>query len=230
MNKANIARAFLAAPALLLVAYLISLPVYYLALTCGGGRYAFYIESGYVAAFAAAGFFGLRPVNRIIRDDGSGDTYLLCSLILVLAILSVFQGTERYAAAQPEPLTPAGLNYRFVSDFRSDLTRDGLKDFMKFSSVYICTYAAAFSMSLAMLCRTKWNRYLPELISAVRRYSVRIKRPECGDSSGPANAAHAAGQTSQEKSEEAIRKDMRKRLYAEFEISSDRKEKQNRLI
>ena len=57
MKKRNIAGAFLAAPAILLAAYLISLPVYFIALSWCDGRYAFFIETAYIVSFAAAGFF-----------------------------------------------------------------------------------------------------------------------------------------------------------------------------
>ncbi len=223
MNKTNIARAFLVVPIVLLITYLVSLPVYYFAVNWHDGQYVFCIENGYVAASAAAGFFGLRPLNGIIRDDGSGDSYLLCSLVLVIMILVIFRGEEMYSILLADLLYPDSVRYQQGSDFRNGLTSESFAALMKFSSIYICTYTASFCMSFAMFCRTKWNRYVPELLAAVRRRFFAEARKDDTGSFGAENGAYAAGQNSGEKSEETIRRNMREQLYAEFEVSPQRK-------
>ena len=248
MKKRNIAGAFLAAPAILLAAYLISLPVYFIALSWCDGRYAFFIETAYIVSFAAAGFFGLRPWNRVLRDDGSGDTYLLCSLFLVLLILALFRENEKYAMPLAGLLYPEDLRYRPEPDFPSGSAAENLRNLVRYSAVSICTYTASFCMSFTLLCRTKWNQYVPVGIAALRRYFGREKAAEqweeaktSENASGPESTAYAAGsasgnqkkeinemseekrkaETDEETREEGIRRNMRKQLFEEFSFSPD---------
>ena len=249
MKKRNIAGAFLAAPAILLAAYLISLPVYFIALSWCDGRYAFFIETAYIVSFAAAGFFGLRPLNRLLRDDGSGDTYLLCSLFLVLLILALFRENEKYAMPLAGLLYPEDLRYRPEPDFLSGSAAENLRNLARYSAISICTYTASFCMSFALLCRTKWNQYVPAGIAALRRYFGREKAAEqweeaktSENASGPESTAYTAGSASGNqkkeikemseekrkeesdgaKREETIRRNMRKQLFEEFSFSLDR--------
>ena len=249
MKKRNIAGAFLAAPAILLAAYLISLPVSFIALSWYDGRYAFLIETAYIVSFAAAGFFGLRPLNRLLRDDGSGDTYLLCSLFLVLLILALFRENEKYAMPLAGLLYPEDLRYRPEPDFLSGSAAENLRNLARYSAISICTYTASFCMSFALLCRTKWNQYVPAGIAALRRYFGREKAAEqweeaktSENASGPESTAYTAGSASGNqkkeikemseekrkeesdgaKREETIRRNMRKQLFEEFSFSLDR--------
>ena len=248
MKKRNIAGAFLAAPAILLAAYLISLPVSFIALSWYDGRYAFLIETAYIVSFAAAGFFGLRPLNRLLRDDGSGDTYLLCSLFLVLLILALFRENEKYAMPLAGLLYPEDLRYRPEPDFLSGSAAENLRNLARYSAISICTYTASFCMSFALLCRTKWNQYVPVGIAALRRYFGREKAAEqweeaktSENASGPESTAYTAGsasgnqkkeikemseekrkaETDGETREKRIRRNMRKQLFEEFSFSPD---------
>ena len=185
MKKRNIAGAFLAAPAILLAAYLISLPVSFIALSWYDGRYAFLIETAYIVSFAAAGFFGLRPLNRLLRDDGSGDTYLLCSLFLVLLILALFRENEKYAMPLAGLLYPEDLRYRPEPDFPSGSAAENLRNLARYSAVSICTYTASFCMSFA--------HALPDEVESVRAGGNRRAAPilRTGKSRGTAGRSQS---------------------------------------
>ncbi len=214
MKKTDLCRAFLAAPAVWMTAYLVSLPVYYFALIWCGGRYAFYIENSYIAAFAAAGFFGFRPLSKIIRDDGDGDVCILSSMILVIIILAVFRGKALYGTALAEVLYPDGLIYRSGLSFSGGLTAENLKDLMKFSSIYICTYASAFCMAFAMFGRAKWDEYMPVFAAEIRRL-LGHEEMAAADGCAGEDTADSTG-ASAESRKEKIREELRRKLYAEF--------------
>ena len=75
-------------------------------------------------------------------------------------------------------LYPEDLRYRPEPDFPSGSAAENLRNLVRYSAVSICTYTASFCMSFAMLCRTKWNQYVPAGIAALRRYFGREKAAE----------------------------------------------------
>ena len=68
-------KSLIAAPVMLVIAYLLSLPFYYFALTWQGGSRVSLLENFFVLAWAVVGFVAFRWLDRIFRDDGSGDLY-----------------------------------------------------------------------------------------------------------------------------------------------------------
>lgn len=215
MKKISVIRAFIAAPIILLVGYLVSLPVYYFALTWKEGEFAFYIENGYIVAFGIAGFLGLKGFNRLFRDDGSGDVYLIGSLIAVMAILLVFQGRETYGVELAKLIYPDGLSYKSGLTFQSGLNRENITDLMKFSSIYICTYAASFCMLFAMFCRARCNECVPQYIAGARKY-FGFSRERMEETASGTRETEEHIKPDEERGEEELLKDLRAQLYAEL--------------
>ena len=83
-------KSLIAAPVMLVIAYLLSLPFYYFALTWQGGSRVSLLENFFVLAWAVVGFVAFRWLDRIFRDDGSGDLYLWSSILVVMAIVLFF--------------------------------------------------------------------------------------------------------------------------------------------
>ena len=174
---------------------------------------------------------------------------MVIALFLVLLILALFRENEKYAMPLAGLLYPEDLRYRPEPDFPSGSAAENLRNLVRYSAVSICTYTASFCMSFAMLCRTKWNQYVPVGIAALRRYFGREKAAEqweeaktSENASGPESTAYAAGfasgnqkkeinemseekrkaETDGETREKRIRRNMRKQLFEEFSFSLDR--------
>lgn len=162
------ARSLILAPIVFLIGYLVSLPVYYFGLTWREGMYTFYIENTYISVFAFIGFFGYRWLDRICKDGGEGNLYLCATLLVLFSIIFGFQGKEVYAINIAR-LYPGGLKYKTALSFEDGLTEGSLIDLMKFSSVYICTYAASVCLIFAMFCRARCNVCVPIYIAELKR-------------------------------------------------------------
>ena len=150
-------RSLIVAPVALLIAYLVSLPVYYFGIVWHDGLYSFYVENTYIAVFGLAGFFGIRWFNKICKDDGSGNIYMCSAFLILLVIMFGFNGGETYAVNIAKLLYPEGVTYKSALSFENGLTMEGFTDLMKFSSVYICTYAASCCLVLLLLFRSLLN-------------------------------------------------------------------------
>ncbi len=101
-------KSLIAAPVMLVIAYLLSLPFYYFALTWQGGSRVSLLENFFVLAWAVVGFVAFRWLDRIFRDDGSGDLYLWSSILVVMAIVLFFRGNGSYAVNLGRKLYPEG--------------------------------------------------------------------------------------------------------------------------
>ena len=150
-------RSLIVAPVALLIAYLVSLPVYYFGIVWHDGLYSFYVENTYIAVFGLTGFFGIRWFNKICKDDGSGNIYMCSAFLILLVIMFGFNGGETYAVDIAKLLYPEGVTYKSALSFENGLTMEGFTDLMKFSSVYICTYAASCCLVLLLLFRSLLN-------------------------------------------------------------------------
>ena len=168
-------KSLIAAPVMLVIAYLLSLPFYYFALTWQGGSRVSLLENFFVLAWAVVGFVAFRWLDRIFRDDGSGDLYLWSSILVVMAIVLFFRGNGSYAVNLGRKLYPEGIRYKSMLSFEEGVGWEEFADLMKFSSVYITIYEAAFCFLLAMfITKMKLNYY--EWIDRVKEEDPKEKR------------------------------------------------------
>lgn len=70
------------------------------------------LENFFVLAWAVVGFVAFRWLDRIFRDDGSGDLYLWSSILVVMAIVLFFRGNGSYAVNLGRKLYPEGIRYK----------------------------------------------------------------------------------------------------------------------
>ena len=161
-------KSLIAAPVMLVIAYLLSLPFYYFALTWQGGSRVSLLENFFVLAWAVVGFVAFRWLDRIFRDDGSGDLYLWSSILVVMAIVLFFRGNGSYAVNLGRKLYPEGIRYKSMLSFEEGVGWEEFADLMKFSSVYITIYEAAFCFLLAMFIRSVWNQRMPPYITKMK--------------------------------------------------------------
>lgn len=161
-------KSLIAAPVMLVIAYLLSLPFYYFALTWQGGSRVSLLENFFVLAWAVVGFVAFRWLDRIFRDDGSGDLYLRSSILVVMAIVLFFRGNGSYAVNLGRKLYPEGIRYKSMLSFEEGVGWEEFADLMKFSSVYITIYEAAFCFLLAMFIRSVWNQRMPPYITKMK--------------------------------------------------------------
>ncbi len=163
----------------MIVVYLLSLPFFYFSLTWENGTHSVMLEDIFLGSLTAAGFFGFRWFDRIFRDDGSGDLYLWSAMVIITAILFAFRSNSSYAVDLGSRLYRDGVKYKNMLVFDGGTLWGNLTDLMKFSSVYIITYAAAFCFLLAMFGRSLWNQRMPAYLKKLKldfyEWSDRIK-------------------------------------------------------
>ena len=130
-------------------------------------------------AWAVVGFVAFRWLDRIFRDDGSGDLYLWSSILVVMAIVLFFRGNGSYAVNLGRKLYPEGIRYKSMLSFEEGVGWEEFADLMKFSSVYITIYEAAFCFLLAMFIRSVWNPVSYTHLDVYKRQIVYGPKRKC---------------------------------------------------
>ena len=142
----------------MIAVFLLSLPFFYFALTWENGIHSILLEDLFIGALAVAGFFCYRWLNRIFRDSGSGDLYLWSAILIVMIILFAFRDHSSYAVSLGRKIFPEGVLYKEMLVLDGGTIGENLVHLMKFSSLYITTYTAAFCFLMAVFGRCLWNQ------------------------------------------------------------------------
>ena len=85
-----------------------------------------------------------------------------------MAIVLFFRGNGSYAVNLGRKLYPEGIRYKSMLSFEEGVGWEEFADLMKFSSVYITIYEAAFCFLLAMFIRSVWNQRMPPYITKMK--------------------------------------------------------------
>lgn len=111
---------------MLVIAYLLSLPFYYFALTWQGGQPRFAAGELLCIGMGCGWICCLSLVGSYFSRRWIGDLYLWSSILVVMAIVLFFRGNGSYAVNLGRKLYPEGIRYKSMLSFEEGVGWEGI--------------------------------------------------------------------------------------------------------